>query len=155
MSRSAPVAWSETAEELYELFMREEHLERRKRLQVLWLVRQGERIKEAGRAAGVAMPTVCRWLMWYRAGGLDMVLRRLPRYLSTGGRNRLDQTQKRMLLDRWAAGAFRTCDDARAWVRVEFGVEYRHHGLYSVFRRHGVRASGMGPPAREAKPVAS
>lgn len=155
MSRPAPVAWSETADELYELFRSEVDLERRKRLQVLWLTRRGERIKDAGRTAGVAVPTVCRWLSWYRAGGLDMVLRRVPKYRSTGGRNRLNQSQKQMLLDRWAAGAFRTCDEARAWVWVEFGVEYRHHGLYSVLRRLGVRASGTGLAVPEAKPVAS
>lgn len=155
MSRLAPVEWSETAEDLYERFRREDDLERRKRLQVLWLVRRGEQIKDAAQMAGVAVPTACRWLSWYRLGGVENVLRRLPRYRSTGRRNRLTPIQKQMLLDRWASGAFQTYDEARAWVRVQFGVEYRHHGMYSILRRLGMRTSARRAGAPEARAAAS
>jgi transposase len=53
-------------------------VQRRKRLQVLWLVRRGRTATAAATEVGVGQRTVLRWLDWYRAGGLEAVLRRVP-----------------------------------------------------------------------------
>ncbi|MBO1436204.1 helix-turn-helix domain-containing protein [Meiothermus sp. CFH 77666] len=66
--RIAPIDWVESAEELEELYRREKHLERRKRLQAMWLVRRGKAAQEAAKEVGIGRKTLSRWLDWYRAG---------------------------------------------------------------------------------------
>jgi hypothetical protein len=66
MSKPMAAAWEETAEELYERYRTERAVERRKRLQALWLVRRGDAPTVAERGAGVGTRTVERWLGWYR-----------------------------------------------------------------------------------------
>jgi uncharacterized protein YerC len=58
------IDWQESAEELYDRYRTEREVQRRKRLQVLWLVRQGRTTTAAATEAGVGVRTVRRWLDW-------------------------------------------------------------------------------------------
>src|SRR5918993_1742663 len=72
--RIQPIQWGMSAQALYDRYVAERDLARRKRLQVLWRVRSGRTATQAAQEAGVGLRTVTRWLDWYRAGGLDSVL---------------------------------------------------------------------------------
>jgi transposase len=154
MSKPVAVAWAETAEELYERYRDERVVARRKRLQVLWRVRTGDAPSEAGKAAGVGARTVERWLGWYRAGGLASVLRRVP---GCGGRRStgwLGPEQERALVAECAKGAFRTYEEARAWVAAEYGVAYRYKGMHAALHRLGVHPKVPRPVAEKADTAA-
>jgi transposase len=150
MSKPVSVVWAETSEELYERYRDERAVARRKRLQVLWRVRAGDAPAVAGEAAGVGLRTVERWLAWYRHGGVDAVLRRVP---GCGGRRStswLSPEQEQALVAECAAGAFRTYEEARAWVAAEYGVRYRYKGMHAALHRLGVRPKVPRPVAERA-----
>jgi len=150
MSKSVRVSWGETAEELRARYVAEGDVSRRKRLQALWLVRRGDGPTEAGRLAGVGTRTVERWLGWYRRGGLDEVLRRVPGHGTVGPACRLSAEQRRALVSACADGRFRTYDEARAWVATEYGVSYRPSGFWTVLARLGVHPKVPRPVAARA-----
>jgi transposase len=154
MSKPVAAEWRETAEELRERYVTERDVGRRKRLQALWLVRRGDAPPEAGRLAGVGTRTVERWLGWYRRGGLDEVLRRMPGHGTVGPACRLSTEQQRSLVAACATGRFRTYDEARAWVASEFGVGYRYSGIWTVLARLGVHPKVPRPVAEKADPAA-
>jgi len=99
---------------------------------------------------GVGGRTVERWLGWYRAGGLAEVLRRVPGHGAVGQPHRLTAEQRAGVVARCAQGAFRTFEEARAWVEAEYGVRYRPGGLYTSLRRLGVRPKVPRPVAAKA-----
>ena len=154
MSKPVAVDWAETAEELEARYRAERDVERRKRLGALWRVRAGDRVAEAGRVVGVGGRTVERWLAWYRVGGLAEVLRRVPGHGAMGSASRLTAEQWATVVDRAGHGEFRTYDEARAWVREAFGVEYRYSGLHAALTRLGVRPKVPRPVAEQASPAA-
>ena len=154
MSRSVVVAWREAAEELERRYRSERDVEKRKRLGALWQVRCERRVAEAGRLAGVGERTVFRWLEWYRAEGLDGVLRRVPGHGARGSPHRLTAGQREALLERAGRGDFRTFEEARAWVEATYGVRYRPGGLWSALHRLGVRPKVPRPIAERADPAA-
>jgi transposase len=154
MSKPVAVAWRETADELRERYVAERDIERRKRLQALWLVRRGAGPAEAGRLAGAGARTVERWLGWYRGGGLDEVLRRVPGHGTTGPARRLSAEQERSLVAACAEGRFRTCDEAREWIAAEYGVAYRYGGFWTVLARLGVHPKVPRPVAEQADAAA-
>src|SRR5215207_2607641 len=84
MSRALKVTWEESAEELYELYRGERDTERRKRVHALWLVRSGRPPAAAAELAGVGKRTLERWLSWYRRGGVEEVLKRVPGHGAPG-----------------------------------------------------------------------
>jgi transposase len=147
------IAWQETADELYAGYCREQDLERRKRRQALWLMREGKQVQEAARAAGVGRRTLTRWLTWYREGGLEAVLRRVPGYTAVGVPARLSAEQQAALLDRARVGEFRTYGEAGAWVEREYGVHYRYHGIYSLLSRRGIHPKVPRPTAAKGDPA--
>jgi len=154
MSKPVAVEWRETTEGLRELYAAERDVERRKRLQVLWRIREGDALAEAGRAAGVGTRTVERWLGWYRRGGLDEVLRRVPGHGTVGPARRLSGEQERALVSACAEGRFRTYDEARAWVAAEYGVAYRSSGFWTALARLGVHPKVPRPMAEKADTAA-
>ncbi len=79
-----PVDWHQSADELHERYRAERNLEVRKRLGALWLVRQGESVSAAAESMGVGRRTLTRWLSWYREGGLQEVLSRVPGHGALG-----------------------------------------------------------------------
>ncbi len=153
MSKPVAVAWQEPADELWARYVTEQDSERHKRLQALWLVRSGERVGEAGRLAGVGERTLFRWLQWYRTGGLEAVLRRVPGHGAAGAPHRLTAEQREAVLARARQGEFRTSEQARAWVHAEYGVAYRPGGIWSALRRLGVRSKVPRPVAEPADPA--
>lgn len=154
MSKPVAVAWTETAEELERRYRTERDVERRKRLGALWRVRAGDRVADAGRAAGVGGRSVERWLAWYRAGGLAAVLRRVPGHGAVGQPHRLTVAQQAELLEHVGRGEFRTYEQARAWVEAHYGVGYRPGGFYTALHRLGVRPKVPRPIAEKADPAA-
>jgi transposase len=147
------IDWQESAEELYDRYRAERDVQRRKRLQVLWLVRQGRTATAAATEAGVGVRTVLRWLDWYRAGGLAEVLRRVPGHGARGATCWLSPQQQAELLAHCRAGAFRTYGEAQRWIKREFGVPYRYDGIHTLLTRLGVHPKVPRPTAAKADPA--
>jgi hypothetical protein len=62
MSRKVnPIKWKETTEELEQAYRQEKHVEKRKRLQALWLVRKGKDAQVAAQEVGIGRKTITRW----------------------------------------------------------------------------------------------
>ena len=126
-------------------------MEARKRLGALWLVRRGKSVSAAAQSMGVGRRTLTRWLSWYREGGLEEVLSRLPGHGALGNECRLSEHQQRELVERAGRGEFRTYEEARRWVEKEWGVEYRYKGMYALLARLGgfVRRCPVPQPRRQ------
>jgi transposase len=154
MSKPVSVVWTETAPELEQQYRAERNVERRKRLGALWRVRLGDRIPDAGRVVGVGSRTVDRWLEWYRVGGLQEVLHRVPGHGARGQPHRLTPAQQAALLTHVERGEFRTYEEARAWVEATYGVRYRPGGFYISLHRLGVRPQVPRPVAEQADAAA-
>jgi transposase len=147
------INWAESTEELYDRYRTERDLKRRKRLQVLWLVRRGTTATAAATQAGVGLRTVLRWLDWYRAGGRGEVLRRVPGHGARGLTCWLSAEQQAALLDQCRRGAFRTYGEAQRWVNREFEVSYRYDGIHTLLTRLGVHPKVPRPTAAKADPA--
>ena len=104
--RIAEVKWAESADELYALYRAETDVGQRKRLQALWLLRQGKSVRDAALQVGIGERTLARWLVWYRAQGLPEVLGRVPGHGAVGSPCRLTPRQQEELRRRSAAGEF-------------------------------------------------
>lgn len=148
------VDWNESAEELYALYKAGRDVEARKRLGALWLLRRGESVSAAAEATGVSRRTLTRWLGWYRRGGLEEVLERVPGHGAVGSECRLSERQRELLFERASLGEFRTYEEARRWVEEEWGVKYRYKGMYALLARVGVRPKVPRPAAEKADPEA-
>ena len=153
MSKPVTVLWTETADELYARFSREQNVRRRQRLQALWLVRRGESVAEAARLAGVGQRSVERWLTWYREDGLRAVLNRVPGHGARGQPSRLTPDQQQALVAQTATGTLRTYQDARAWVAQTFGVAYSYNGMFTLLARLGVHPKVPRPQAAKTDPA--
>lgn len=146
------IEWKESAEELYERYRTEGEVQRRKRLQALWRVRQGESETEAARQTGIGRRTLARWLGWYRAGGLAEVLRRVPGHGAAGVPCRLSVAQRAELYQRCAKGQFQSTPEVQTWVEETWGVRYRYHGMYNVLARLSIHPKVPRPQAEKADP---
>jgi transposase len=132
--RRLQIDWQEDEQTLYELYKQERDHQNRTRLQSLWLLRQGRRMKEAAAIVGVHYRTMQEWVAWYRQGGVAEVLSR--RHGGHGGQSsRLTPEQKEALKERASQGEFRTIWDGVDWVKEIFGVEYSYWGMRWVFDR--------------------
>jgi transposase len=148
------IDWQESAEDLYEIYKGERDTERRKRAHALWLVRSGRPVALAAELAGVGQRTLERWLSWYRRGGLEEVLKRVPGHGAPGSACRLSEERLTELVERAGQGRFRTYLEARDWVQSEWGVGYEYKGMYALLRRLSVRPKVPRPAAEKADPDA-
>lgn len=154
MGRPLRITWRDSEEALYARYRGAGSVEARKRLQALWLVRRGEVIAEAARQVGAAERSVRRWLGWYREGGVEEVLRRLPGHGGNRPSGWLTPEQQQALVEKASAGAFRTYDEARRWVQQAYGVAYSYQGMYTVLGRLAVHPKVPRPTAAQADPKA-
>ena len=146
------VEWKQRADELYARYCSERDVERRKRLQALWRLRQGQSATQAAHEVGIGRRTLVRWLSWYRVGGLEAVLSRVPGHGAQGAACRLSEAQKEELLTRCSEGQFRSTPEVRDWVEAEWGVRYRRAGMYDLLARHQIHPKVPRPQAEQADP---
>jgi transposase len=148
--RRLKLDWKESEEELKTLYLKEKDAQNRMRLQGLWLLRQGRHIRDVAAAIGCHPRTVQDWIAWYRQGGLAEVLRHRHGG-HTSQRCRLSQEKIAELKQKAAEGQFRRIQDAVDWVKERYKVTYTWSGMYSLFRREGLRKKVPRP----ANPKAS
>lgn len=137
--RPLVIPWQETERELHLLYLQETDARRRSRLQVFWLLRQGKSLRAVSEIVEPPYATLQRWVRWYRQGGLEEVLRRVPGHNAPGHPPRLNQAQLASLQERAASEGFDTIWDAVHWVQEEFGVGYSYPGMHALFHRHQLR----------------
>lgn len=146
------VLWQEDAESLWRYYRTEGDPQVGRRVQALWLLRQGRRLAEVAAVVGVHYRTVQEWVQWYRQGGLREV--RAHRKAGQGRRARLSGEQQVQLWVRAAEGSFFTVQDAVAWVEQTCGVRYSEGGMYKLLWRLGCRKKLPRPLAAKASLVA-
>jgi transposase len=149
--RRLKLDWKESEEELKTLYLKEKDAQNRMRLQGLWLLRQGRYIRDVAATIGCHPRTVQDWVAWYRQGGLPEVLRHRHGG-HTSQRCRLSQAEIGELKQKAAAGQFRRVQDAVDWVKERYQVTYTWSGMYSLFRREGLRKKVPRPSNPKASP---
>ncbi len=152
MGQRLQVEWQEKAEELKALYLNEKQPQRRTRLQTLWHLRSGKRVRVVAEIVGVDCRVIQRWLNWYRCGGLEEVLRRVSGHGATGVAALLTAKQQKALVARVALGDFRTVWDVLQWVKARWGVTYSYEGMRSLMKRHKLGMKVPRPQAEKASP---
>lgn len=152
MKRGRPfeIEWEESAEELFAAYRQEKDLQRRTRLQALWLLRQGRLLEEVSQLVGVSYRTLQRWVAWYRSGGLTEVLARTPGHGARGGSCYLTAEQEAQVKAQADSGAFRTAQEAAQWIQQQWGTQYTYKGIYGLFRRLKLRKKVPRPQSERA-----
>jgi transposase len=136
--RPLTIEWQESAAELQRQYKAEQHLARRTRLHAFWLLRQGQSLREVSALLSVAYRNLQRWVAWYRQGGLAEVLQRTP----GGARGQggfLTGEQLAQLRAEVDTGCFHTAQAVATWIEQQWQVVYTPAGIYSLFRRLGIR----------------
>ena len=152
MGQHLQIEWQETAPQLNRLYRLEGNEHRKIRLQALWHLRCGKRIRDVVEMIGVCYRTVQNWVFWYRAGGLAEVLHRIPGN-GSGARGKLTRIQQRALLAaNVALGRFRTMWDAIQWVVDRWGISYSYSGLHHCLQRLGCAPKVPRPRSVKADP---
>ena len=154
MSKPVAVEWAEAVEDLHKRFVAERDVERRKRLQALWLLRRGDSVAEAAVSAGVGKRTLERWLGWYRQDGLENVLGRVRGHGAKGAPGKLSAEQIERLVERAGSGEFGTYGEAADWVHSEYGVSYSYNGIWSLLTRLEIHPHVPRPAAEKMDPKA-
>lgn len=156
MSRRMVVEWSQDADALGALYLRERDGQHRMRLHALWLLRRGKQLWDVADLLGVSARAVQNWVEWYRDGGLAEVRRhRLGGAApGAGAQPKLCSAQQEALRGYARGGMCRRVADAQAWVRDQFGVTYSYWGMWRLLRRLKLRPKVPRPQARKAEPAA-
>lgn len=136
MGRRLQIEWQETAEELKHRYRQEKHPQRRERLMSFWHMCEGKQVKDVSQMIGTDVRVIQKWLAWYRAGGLDEVLRRVSGHGTVGAPASLNALQQQALAVRVKLGDFRTVWDVMRWVEARWGIRYSYEGMRSVMKRN-------------------
>jgi transposase len=150
MGQRLKLAWQESPEELKARYVREQHVQRRTRLQVLWQLRMGKRLQDVAATVGVNVRVIQRWVAWYRDGGLEAVMQRVTGHGARGMAAYLSDRQQRALIARVALGDFRTVWDVIHWVEGRWGVVYTYDGMYTLLKRHKLGLKVPRPQSEKA-----
>ena len=154
MGRRLRLEWQESESELKQRYQSEKHGERRRRLQALWLLRQGKRVADVVEVLGVHYRTVQDWVAWYRQGGLPEVLRRVRGHQARGQPAYLTPLQQRALVARVKLGDFKTVWEVRRWVEARWGIGYTYAGMWELMTRLQLGLKVPRPQAEKASPAA-
>jgi len=150
MGARVKVDWQESSEELKHRYQKEVHPQRRTRLQALWQLHQGKRIRDVVDLTGASYRSVQQWLRWYRQGGLTEVLRRVIGHHAKGKEAYLNQLQQRALVAKVQQGEFRTVWDVIEWVRGRWGARYTYQGMYTLMKGRGLGLKVPRPHSEKA-----
>jgi len=134
MARKLQIEWQEDENTLKELYKREKDHQNRGRLQALWLVRTGRPMSEVAPIVDVHYRTIQEWIAWYRAGGLEEVLKH-RRGGHGGAKSRLTKEQEEDLVTKSKTGEIHSIWDGVDWAEKEHQVSYTYWGMRSVFQR--------------------
>jgi hypothetical protein len=115
MKRGRPfeMEWEESAEELFEAYRQEKEVQRRTRLQALWLLRQGRSLEEGSQIVGVSYRTLQRWVAgsasahtgtWRPRGALLSNSATRGAGESPGGQRRVSDSTRSSAMDPTAVG---------------------------------------------------
>jgi transposase len=144
--------WRESADDLEARYKNERNADRRIRLLALYHLRRGKRIQDVVESLKVSYRSVQNWVAWYRAGGLEEVLRRMRGHNSSGAHGAyLTERQQRALLAKVQLGGFRTVWDAVQWVHDRWGVRYTYKGMHDFLSRHDCRPKVPRPQSEKAE----
>ncbi len=144
------VDWEQSSEELKHSYQKEVHPQRRTRLQALWQLRRGKRIRDVVDLTGASCRSVQQWLRWYRQRGLSEVLKRVVGHQARGKKPYLNQLQQRALVAKAQQGQFRTVWDVIEWVQSRWGVRYTYKGMYTLMKGHGLGLKVPRPHSEKA-----
>ena len=149
MGRSLDVDWQDDADALRERYLESKDHQDRQRMQLLWLVRKGETLKDAAETVGAGYRTAQTWIGWYRSGGVEEVLSR--RHGGSGGcTSRLSDEEEQALLEKAREGEVRTISDGVEWARSEADADYTYWGMRHVFERIGLTKKVPRPQSPKA-----
>ena len=150
MGGRVKVDWQQSSEELKHSYQKEVHPQRRTRLQALWQLRQGKRVRDVVDLTGASCRSVQQWLRWYRQCGLSEVLRRVVGHQAKGKKPYLNQLQKRALVAKVQQGQFRTVWEVIEWVQGRLEVNYTYKGMYTLMKCHGLGLKVPWPHSEKA-----
>ena len=117
------------------------------RIRMLRLLKSGSVPSLAAAAAqlGKSVGQVTQWWTWYKRQGLPGLLTLQPRL---GKRSRVSPEVWAGLQEELQAGRIVRLEDARAYLKQQWGIEYRSpSGVWWLFKRHGVKLK-TGPQRR-------
>jgi transposase len=152
--RPIKVEWQETDKELYQLFAAARDVKKRQKLQLLWLVRVGNSLRESCQVAAVNERTGQRYLKWYREGGVETVLSRQHGGARGQQASYLSQEQQEALKTEADAGKVKTVREGIEWVKKKYAVEYSYEGMRGVFKRLRLKKKVPRPQHIKSDPQA-
>ena len=144
------IEWQDSVKRLKERYQAERNVQKRRRLQALWLVHQGRSLTEVCEIIGVHYRTVQEWVSWYRRGGLDEVVAHAHGGHSAPAR-RLSAEQEAELKRKADAGEIRSIADGVKWAQESHQVTYTYWGMRHVFHRLNLKLKVPRPRNPKAR----
>lgn len=133
---------------LKRLYLSEKRADVKPRLHLLWLVRDGMRVREAARVVGTHERTARQWVAWYREGGVEAVGSK--KSCGKGQACRLSPEQCQELRQFSAQEGFASAAEAAQWIEQRFGVAYQAGSVYGLLSRLGIRLKVPRPQNAKA-----
>jgi transposase len=136
LKRSARFPWrmEDTEAALMHRFQQETAPDMRRRLQALLLLRSGYPRPMVARIVNVHLRTLCDWVAWYQAGGIDAVASHRKGGLPAVHR-RLSEEQCQRLRIQFQQGRIATVQQACDWVASKYHLSYTIGGMRKLLAR--------------------